>query len=107
MVEKGHHRRNIPRHMPRHIPRDTASSKDMENYDSNKESLYLIYLIILRNYKKNTVICVTYIRVLKETLDHGLILEKGHRVVEFNQDAWIKQYIDMNTELRAEAKNNF
>lgn len=42
-----------------------------------------------------------------ETLDHGLILEKGHRVVEFSQDAWIKQYIDMNTELRAEAKSNF
>ena len=49
--------------------------------------------------KKN---CVIYTRVLKEALD-GLILEKGHGVIKFSQEAWIKQYIDMNTELRTKA----
>ena len=34
-------------------------------------------------------------------------LEKIQRVIEFNQEAWLKPYIDMNTELRKEAKNDF
>ena len=44
---------------------------------------------------------------LKQALNHGLILKKVHRVVRFNQKAWLKPYIDMNTELRQKAKNNF
>ena len=32
---------------------------------------------------------------------------KVHRVIQFNEKAWLKPYIHMNTELRKEAKNNF
>ena len=34
-------------------------------------------------------------------------MEKVHRIIEFNQEAWLKPYIDMNTELRKIAKNDF
>ena len=28
-------------------------------------------------------------------------------MIQFNQKAWLKPYIDMNTKLRTEAKNDF
>ena len=43
---------------------------------------------------------VVHIRSLKQALNHGLILKIIHRVIQFNQEAWLKEYIDMNTELR-------
>ena len=49
-------------------------------------------------YDKNNY--VVHVRSLKQTLDHGLILKKVHRTIQFNQKAWLKEYIDMNTELR-------
>ena len=54
--------------------------------------------------KKNYVV---HIKALKQALNHGLILKKVHRVIQFNQKAWLKPYIDMNTKLRTEAKNDF
>ena len=56
-------------------------------------------------YDKNNY--VVHIRSLKQALDHGLILKKVYRVIQFNQEAWLKEYIDINTELRKEAKTNF
>ena len=50
---------------------------------------------------------VAHIRSLKQALNHGLMLKKVHRVIQFNQEAWLKPYIDMNTELRKKAKNDF
>ena len=35
------------------------------------------------------------------------ILRKVHRVIQFYQIAWLKPYIDINTELREKAKNHF
>ena len=45
--------------------------------------------------------------MLKQALDHGLKLRKVHRVIEFDQEAWLKEYIDVNTELRKKATNDF
>ena len=48
-----------------------------------------------------------HIRNLQQTLNHGLILKKVHRVIKFNQNAWLKPYIDINTKLRQKANNDF
>ena len=40
-------------------------------------------------------------------MDLEKILEKVNNVIEFNQKAWLKPYIDMNTGLRKKAKNDF
>ena len=48
-----------------------------------------------------------HISILKQALDHGLKFKKVHRVIEFNQEAWLKKYIDINTELRKKASNDF
>ena len=50
---------------------------------------------------------VVHISILKQALNHGLKLKKAHRVIEFNQEAWLKKYIDINTELRKKASNEF
>ena len=50
---------------------------------------------------------VAHINELKPALNRGLKLKKIHRLIEFNQEAWLKPYIDMNTELRKVAKNDF
>ena len=54
--------------------------------------------------KKNYVV---HIKALKQALNHGSILKKVHRVIQFNQKAQLKPYIDMNTELKKEVKNDF
>ena len=50
---------------------------------------------------------VVHINSLKQALNHGLKLKKIHRIIEFNQKAWLKPYIDMNTVLRKLARNDF
>ena len=50
---------------------------------------------------------VIHIRSLKQTLNHGLVLKKVHGVIKFNQKAWLKPYVDINTELRKRTKNDF
>ena len=52
-----------------------------------------------KNYAMHT-------KALKLALDYKLILEKVHKVIRFNQEAWLKPYIYMSTELRSKAKND-
>ena len=49
---------------------------------------------------------VIRIRNLKQPLNHGLISTKSHRVITFNQKSWLKPYIDVNTEIRTNSKND-
>ena len=54
--------------------------------------------------KKNYSI---HIVALKQALNHGLKLIRVHSVISFRQEGWLKPYIDLNTELRKNAKNEF
>ena len=50
------------------------------------------------------VICI---RNLKQTLNYGLVLKEVQAVIKRNQNAMLKPYIDMNTDLTETAKSDF
>ena len=50
---------------------------------------------------------VVHTRALKQALNHRLVLKELHKVIQFNQKAWLILYIDMNNKFRTEAKNDF
>ena len=50
---------------------------------------------------------VIHIRALKQAINNGLKLKEVHRVITFQQKAWLKPYIDLNTKLIKEEKSEF
>ena len=50
---------------------------------------------------------VVHIRALKQELNHRLKLSKVHSIIQFTQEAWLKPYIDMNTDLKKMQKMIF
>ena len=47
------------------------------------------------------------IRNWMQALTHGLVLKKVQRVSKLNQKACLKPYVDMNSDLRKVAENDF
>ena len=47
------------------------------------------------------------IRNLNQIFNHELVLKNVYRVINFNENAWLKPYIDINTDLRKKAKSDF
>ena len=78
--------------------------KDLPFLPERKKNKKCKKLICTIQDKENYVV---HIRALKQALNHGLMLKKVHSAIQFNQEAWLKSYIDMNTKLRKEAKNKF
>ena len=56
------------------------------------------------HHKRNYV---NHIKALDQALEHIFVLDKINRAIEFDQFAWMKPYIDFNTQLRTKAKNDF
>ena len=78
--------------------------KDLPFLTEKKKVNKVEKLIFSIEDKENYVV---HIKVLKQALNHGLVLKKVHRIIQFYQKDWLKPYIDMNTELRKKAKNDF
>ena len=82
---------------------------------------YLVYIVTYHFYLKGKKLAkqknycgiedvkeyIIHISALKQALNHSLKLKNVHRVIRFNQQAWLKPYIDMNTSLRKQGNNEF
>ena len=78
--------------------------KDLSFLSESKKVNKVKKLICEIKDKKKYVI---YIRALKQVLNNGLKFKKVHRIMQFKLKAWLKAYIDLNTELRKNVKNKF
>ena len=79
-------------------------NKDLPFLPERKKVNKVEKLICSIENKEKYVIHIIY---LKQVLNHGLKLKKVHRIIQFKQKAWLKVHIDINTELRKNAKNEF
>ena len=90
---------------------DVAYPKELHDYHNDlpfmctKMKINRVEKLVPNLYYKHKY--VIHIKAFKQAIDHGLVLKRIHRCLEFKQSAWMKEYIDFNTRLRTAAKNDF
>ena len=83
-----------------------------ELQDLHRDFPFLSEMLVVNNTEKlisnlqNKKDYVVHINTLKQALEHGLKLINVHQVIEFEQEEWLKEYINLNTELRKKANHD-
>ena len=80
-----------------------SNKKTESNPDKLQKSLHM-KLIPHLNEHKNYVIHYRNLKFIKEL---GASIDKVHNIISFQQKPWLKDYIDLNTNKRKAAKNEF
>ena len=127
-------RQKLPVNGFKWVENDEINEEFVKNYDENNDKGYILEVDVkypkklhdlhsdlpflpkrMKIDKCEKLVCnlhnkkkyVVHIKSLKQALNHGLKFKKIHRIIEFNQEAWLKPYINMNTELIKIASNDF
>ena len=76
---------------PKHIHMSHSDLPSLpERMKTNKSAKLVCNVQDKKNY-------VVHILALKQALNHGLKLTKVYKIIQFDQEPWLKPYIDMNT----------
>ena len=80
------------------IKREMLSEYQLKSADHYNISIVTVKKFVPNLFDKEK--CAIPYKNLKIYLRIGLKLKKIHRILEFNQSQWLKQYVDFNTEKR-------
>ena len=99
----------------KHKTRNFCLAPENKKVDENKFTEYMNE-IKPKDYRPTTKLILDYsdkkkylvhYRLLKFYVKMGMIVEKVHKVIQFKQSAWLKPYIEHNTNERKKAKTDF
>ena len=82
----------------------------LKNFWFHNDLLFLTEGMIIEKVKKlianlhRKTEYIMRIKNLTQPLNHGLVFKNFYRVIKLNQNAWLKQYIYINTDLRKTLK---
>ena len=83
---------------PKHLHSDLPLLSGKKKKNKCDKVVYSLY-----DEKK---LCCSH-KIFKTSVESWISIKKVQEVIQFNQKALLKEYIDMNIELRIEAKNEF